>query len=69
LETPDVQTADFAYLRLRKENYSSTERKAIASKATNLAAQGDAYIYFKHEETPEGALNAEWLLQATAGNR
>jgi uncharacterized protein YecE (DUF72 family) len=65
LETPDVQTADFAYLRLRKENYSSTERKAIARKATNLAAQGDAYIYFKHEETAEGALNAEWLLEAT----
>jgi uncharacterized protein YecE (DUF72 family) len=69
LETPEVQTADFAYLRLRKEDYSSTERKAIARKATDLAKSGDAYIYFKHEETPEGALNAEWLLQATAGNR
>ena len=69
LETPDVQTADFAYLRLRKENYSSAERKAIARKATDLAKNGDAYIYFKHEETPEGALNAEWLLQETAGNR
>ena len=65
LETPDVQTADFAYLRLRKEEYSSAERKAIARKATELAKTGDAYIYFKHEETPEGALNAEWLREAT----
>jgi uncharacterized protein YecE (DUF72 family) len=65
LETPDVQTADFAYLRLRKEEYSSAERKAIARKATELAKTGDAYVYFKHEETPEGALNAEWLREAT----
>jgi uncharacterized protein YecE (DUF72 family) len=65
LETPDVQTADFAYLRLRKENYSTAERQAIAAKAIALARNGDAYIYFKHEETPEGALNAERLLQAT----
>jgi uncharacterized protein YecE (DUF72 family) len=68
LETPDVQTADFAYLRLRKEEYSSAERKAIAGKATELAKMGDAYIYFKHEETPEGALNAEWLRNATQSN-
>ena len=66
LETPEVQTADFAYLRLRKENYSTAERKEIARKATELAKSGDTYIYFKHEETPEGALNAEWLLQATS---
>jgi uncharacterized protein YecE (DUF72 family) len=65
LETPDVQTADFAYLRLRKENYSTAELQAIAAKAIALARNGDAYIYFKHEETPEGALNAERLLQAT----
>jgi uncharacterized protein YecE (DUF72 family) len=29
LETPDVQTADFSCLRLRKENYSTKVRKAI----------------------------------------
>jgi len=66
LETPDVQTADFAYLRLRKEEYSAPEQKALAGKAADLAKRGDAYVYFKHEETPEGALNAERLLKATA---
>jgi uncharacterized protein YecE (DUF72 family) len=65
LETPDVQTADFAYLRLRKEDYSPTERKAIAQQVSGLAAKGDVFVYFKHEETPEGAVNAEKLLAAT----
>jgi uncharacterized protein YecE (DUF72 family) len=64
LETPDVQTADFAYLRLRKEEYSASDRKALAKKIAELVKHGDAYVYFKHEETPEGALNAERLLAA-----
>ncbi len=62
LETPDVQTADFAYLRLRKEEYSAAERKAISRNVAELAKRGDVYVYFKHEETPEGAINAEKLL-------
>jgi len=66
LETPDVQTADFAYLRLRKEEYSAGDRKMLARKIAALAKQGDAYVYFKHEDTPEGALNAESLLKASA---
>src|SRR5262249_48447900 len=66
LETPDVQTADFAYLRLRKETYSAAELKTIAKSVSDLAARGDTYVYFKHEETPEGALNAVKLRAATA---
>jgi len=62
LETPRVQTADFAYLRLRKEKYSPKVQKAIADQVGNLAAQGDVFVYFKHEDTPEGALDAEKLL-------
>lgn len=62
LETPNVQTADFAYLRLRKEKYSPSIQKAIADQVGNLAQQGDVFVYFKHEETPEGALYAEKLL-------
>ena len=65
LETPDVQTADFAYLRLRKEEYSAVERKTLARKSADLANQGDVYVYFKHEDTPEGALNAERLLASS----
>jgi uncharacterized protein YecE (DUF72 family) len=65
LETPEVQTADFAYLRLRKETYLPAELQAIANTVSDLAKHGDAYVYFKHEETPEGALNALRLREAT----
>lgn len=61
LETPAVQTAGFSYLRLRKENYSAQEREAVVREATELARHGDVFVYFKHEETPAGALNAETL--------
>jgi uncharacterized protein YecE (DUF72 family) len=65
LETPDVQTADFAYLRLRKEEYSAKERKALEQRIAKLASAGDVFVYFKHEDTPEGVLHAERLLSAT----
>jgi uncharacterized protein YecE (DUF72 family) len=62
LETPHVQTADFAYMRLRKENYSAKARETLASQVTGLAGKGDVFVYFKHEDTPEGALHAEKVL-------
>jgi uncharacterized protein YecE (DUF72 family) len=65
LETPDIQTADFSYLRLRKASYSAKTRKTLARKIRDLGAQGDVFVYFKHEETAEGALYAEGLLQAS----
>jgi uncharacterized protein YecE (DUF72 family) len=65
LETPDVQTADFAYLRLRKEDYSAEAQAAVKARVAKLAAVGDVFVYFKHEDTPEGALHAEGLLAAS----
>jgi uncharacterized protein YecE (DUF72 family) len=62
LETLNVRTADFSYLRLRKDKYSPKSRKAVAQRVKDLAKQGDVYVFFKHEETPEGALHAEELL-------
>jgi uncharacterized protein YecE (DUF72 family) len=62
LETLDVQTADFVYLRLRKEDYSAKTRKALTATVTEHAKKGDVFVYFKHEDTPEGALHAEGLL-------
>ena len=64
LETPDVQTANFAYLRLRKEKYSTKERKALEQRIAKLAGASDVFMYFKHEDTPEGALHAQELLSA-----
>ena len=65
LEIPEVITADFVYYRLRKPEYSEEERKSIAERAKELLSQGkDLYLFFKHEETPEGALYAEELAAA-----
>jgi uncharacterized protein YecE (DUF72 family) len=64
LEVPKVITADFVYYRLRKPAYTAADVKAIGSSARELLATGrDLYLMFKHEESPDGALNAERLLR------
>ncbi len=63
LETPEVLTANFVYFRLRKPDYTPEDILGIAENAKQLLAGGrDLYVFFKHEETPDGALNAESLL-------
>jgi uncharacterized protein YecE (DUF72 family) len=64
MKTPAVQTANFGYLRLRKEEYSAGARNQIARRVKELAGDGDVFVYFKHEDTPEGALYAQELLAA-----
>jgi uncharacterized protein YecE (DUF72 family) len=64
LETPRVQTADFTYFRLRKQSYSPQQRAELAKQALELSRAGDVFTYFKHEDTPQGALYAEELLSA-----
>src|SRR5579862_6768625 len=62
LEVPEVITADFVYYRLRKPEYRAEDVEAIAARSKELLATGrDLYLMFKHEESPEGALNAEVL--------
>ena len=63
LEVPEVITADFVYYRLRKPDYTAPDIDAIAARSRELLTGGrDLYLMFKHEETPEGALNAERLI-------
>jgi uncharacterized protein YecE (DUF72 family) len=63
LETPEVITANFAYYRLRKPEYSPEDRTRIAANAQRVLADGkDVFLFFKHEDTPEGALYAEQIL-------
>ena len=65
LEIPEVLTADFVYYRLRKPEYSPEDLDSIAARTRQLLATGrDLYLMFKHEDTPDGALHAERLLQA-----
>ncbi len=64
LVIPEVVTANFVYSRLRMPEYTADDRKEIASRVEQLLGQGrDVYVFFKHEETPAGALYAEELLQ------
>src|SRR5437868_13632963 len=64
LVVPEVITANFVYSRLRKADYSPTDRQEIASRVEQLLGTGrDVYVFFKHEDTPAGALYAEELLQ------
>jgi uncharacterized protein YecE (DUF72 family) len=61
---PDVVTAAFVYYRFRKPNYTGDERRDMeAGIREHLAAGRDVFAYFKHEETPEGALFAVELLR------
>jgi uncharacterized protein YecE (DUF72 family) len=62
--TPDVVTGAFAYYRYRKPSYSAEERRAMLARiAEHLSAGRNVFAYFKHEETPEGALCAVDLLR------
>jgi uncharacterized protein YecE (DUF72 family) len=64
LVIPEVVTANFAYSRLRMPEYTADDRKEIAARVEQLLGQGrDVYVFFKHEETPAGALYAEDLVQ------
>jgi uncharacterized protein YecE (DUF72 family) len=67
LEVPEVITADFVYYRLRKPDYTESDIDTFAARSKELLATGrDLYLMFKHEETPEGALNAELVLKKAA---
>jgi len=67
-EVPQVITAGFVYVRLRKEDYSAEERREIATRVERLIGEGrDAFVFFKHEDTPAGALYAEELLKTAPG--
>ncbi len=66
--TPDVVTADFAYYRYRKPEYTPAERKAMVGRIREHLEQGrDVYAYFKHEETPQGAIYAVEVLKEISG--
>ncbi|MGE5647728.1 MAG: DUF72 domain-containing protein [Acidobacteriota bacterium] len=64
LEVPRVITADFVYFRLRKPEYTKADLDEIEARCRKLLDGGkDLFVFFKHEDTPEGALYAEDLLR------
>lgn len=61
---PEVITGGFVYSRLRKSEYTADDRAQIRQKVHGLVAAGkNVYVFFKHEESPAGALYAEELLK------
>ncbi len=65
LITPEIHTAQtHAAYRLRKNGgYTPAELAAFAGRITSLTHTRDTYVYFKHEDEPTGALNAQHFLQ------
>jgi uncharacterized protein YecE (DUF72 family) len=65
LQVPQVVTADFGYFRMRKPPYTDEDVARIAVRVRGLVQTGfDQFVFFKHEEDPAGALEAEKLLRA-----
>ncbi len=62
--TPDVPTSSVVYYRFRRPTYTGEERRSMIDRIKeHLAAGRDVYAYFKHEETPDGALYAVDMLK------
>lgn len=63
LEVPKVFTANFAYFRLRKGEYSEDDRRRIVAQVREFGDGGrDVFVFFKHEDDPQGAIYAEDVL-------
>lgn len=68
MTTPEVVTGGFVYYRFRKPTYPPDERSAMVERIQQHLAEGrDVFAYFKHEETPEGAMYARELLGSFKG--
>lgn len=63
LQTPDIATADYGYLRLRREDYQDADVARWAGAVKAHAAQwSDAFVYFKHEESGIGPRLAQQMM-------
>ena len=67
VHTPAVRTADYAYLRLRDEQYESSDISHWANLVCDWqTTTTDIFVYFKHEATGKGPEFArEFLLQVS----
>ncbi len=64
-ETPlEVLTADFTYVRLRREDYTAKQLAAWRERFAEWRSKGvDVYAYCKHEDAGKGPAYARMLLQ------
>ena len=65
LAAPPIATADFGYLRLRREDYVARDVRRWADFVQTQAPQWrETFIYFKHEETGFGPKLAQQMIAA-----
>ncbi len=64
LQVPFVATADWGYLRLRRDEYYETQLKDWAKRVKNQGWK-DAFIYFRHEDEGKGPRFAEQFIKLT----
>jgi uncharacterized protein YecE (DUF72 family) len=68
--TPLVATADWGYLRLRDEGYTSADLARWAGAIRQFAgAWQDTFVYFKHEESGVGPVFARELAALVSASR
>ena len=62
-ETPVVQTASYAYLRLRDEGYGDADIAHWTETARKLGeTASDVFVYFKHEDEGKGAAFGQQMM-------
>jgi uncharacterized protein YecE (DUF72 family) len=67
LATPKKITADYGYLRLRREDYDTTDVQRWADFVRDQESRWkDTFVYFKHEESGIGPKLANDMLQMLA---
>jgi uncharacterized protein YecE (DUF72 family) len=59
-------TARWAYLRLRKTDYTNAQLQAWLDRL-RAAPLDEAQVFFKHEDEAKGPLLAEWFLNRSSG--
>ena len=65
--TPKVTTADYGYLRLRREDYARTDIERWAEFVREQSGRwSDIFIYFKHEEAGIGPKLAKQMIEILA---
>jgi uncharacterized protein YecE (DUF72 family) len=66
LATPVEATADWGYLRLRRQDYSEEDLQAWAGRIRRQPWE-EVHVFFKHEDEGKGPLLAETLSRQLAG--
>ena len=68
LETPKIATADYGYLRLRREDYTKIDIERWTKFLCEQEGKWrDVFVYFKHEESGVGPKLASQMIEMLAG--